>query len=55
VSSSPRAQQALALEAMFALADEALYLAKRQGRNQVVMAAEPLAGGCNSGVLSTDQ
>jgi diguanylate cyclase (GGDEF)-like protein len=31
VSSSPRAQQALALEAMFALADEALYLAKRRG------------------------
>ncbi|WP_374556569.1 GGDEF domain-containing protein [Aquitalea pelogenes] len=42
VSSSPRAQQPLALDAMFALADEALYLAKRQGRNQVVAAAEPV-------------
>lgn len=43
VSSSPRAQQALALDTMFALADEALYLAKQQGRNQVVAAAEPVA------------
>ena len=42
VSSSPRAQQALTLDAMFALADEALYLAKRQGRNQVAAAAEPV-------------